>query len=57
MIDLFRINFKKNEFKLVEITVVKFLSVYLVWIIIVIFVFPVIFGMKLKTNFNEREIP
>jgi len=57
MIDLFRINFKKNEFKLVEITVVKFLPVYFVWIIIVIFVFPVIFGMKLKTNFNEREIP
>jgi len=46
MIDLFRINFKKNEFKLVEITVVKFLSVYLVWIIIVIFVSPVILGMK-----------
>lgn len=46
MIDLFRINFKKNEFKLVEITVVKFLPVYFVWIIIVIFVFPVILGMK-----------
>jgi len=46
MIDLFRINFKKNEFKLVEITAAKFLPVYLVWIIIMNFVFPVILGMK-----------
>jgi len=46
MIDLFRINLKKKEFKIVEMTVAKFLPVYLVWIIIVIFAFPVIFGMK-----------
>jgi len=46
MTDLFRINFKKNEFRIVEMSVAKFLPVYLVWIIIVIFGFPVIFGMK-----------
>jgi hypothetical protein len=46
MINLFRINLQKKEFKIVEITVSKFLPVYLVWIIIVIFGFPVIFGMK-----------
>lgn len=46
MIGLFRINFKKNEFRIVEMSVAKFLPVYLVWIIIVIFAFPVIFGMK-----------
>jgi len=46
MIDLFRINFKRKEFKIVEMSVAKFLPVYLVWIIIVIFGFPVIFGMK-----------
>jgi hypothetical protein len=46
MIDLFRINFKKNEFKIVEMSVAKFLPVYLIWIVIVIFGFPFIFGMK-----------
>lgn len=46
MADLFRINFKNREFRLVELTVSKFLPVYLLWIVIVIFGFPVIFGMK-----------
>jgi len=46
MTDLFRINFKKNDFRIVETSVAKFLPIYLVWIIIVIFGFPVIFGMK-----------
>ena len=44
--DLFRINFRSKEFRIVGITVSKFLPVYLLWIIIVIFVFPFIFGMK-----------
>lgn len=46
MIDLFRINFKKKEFRIVEMSVAKFLPVYLVWILIVVFGFPLIFGMK-----------
>jgi hypothetical protein len=46
MIDLFRINFKSKEFKVVEMTVSKFLPVYLLWIFIVVFGFPFIFGMK-----------
>ena len=46
MIDLFRINFRKKEFRIVEMTVSKFLPVYLFWIIIVVFVFPMIFGMN-----------
>jgi hypothetical protein len=46
MAGLFRINFRKEEFKIVEITVSKFLPVYLLWIITVIFGFPLIFGMK-----------
>lgn len=44
--DLFRINFKKKEFKIVEMTVARFIPVYLVWIIIVIFFFPFIFGFR-----------
>ncbi len=46
MINLFRVNFKKSAFRKVEMSVAKFLSVYLGWIIIVIFGFPFIFGMK-----------
>lgn len=46
MADLFRIIFKKKEFKIVEMTTSKFLPVYLIWIIIVVFGFPVIFGIK-----------
>ena len=46
MAGLFRINFRKEEFKIVEISVSKFLPIYLLWIITVIFGFPLIFGMK-----------
>ncbi len=46
MIDLFRINFRKGNFEIVEISVAKFIPVYLAWIMIVIFLFPLLFGMK-----------
>jgi len=46
MTGLFRINFKKKDFTIVEKTVSKFLPVYLIWILIVIFTFPVIFGIR-----------
>jgi hypothetical protein len=46
MIDLYRINFKKKAFGAVEMTVSKYLPVYLIWIAIVVFTFPLIFGMK-----------
>ncbi len=42
--DLFKVNFKGRDFSKVELTVAKYLPVYLVWIIIVIFGFPLIFG-------------
>ena len=46
MIDLFKINFKKSELEKVEMTISKCLPVYLLWILIVVFGFPIIFGMK-----------
>lgn len=46
MAGLFRINFKKREFRIVEMTVAKYLPVYLAWIIFVVFGFPLIFGVK-----------
>jgi len=45
MTDLFRINFKGKEFRIVEMTVSKYLPVYLIWIIIVVFAFPAFFGL------------
>lgn len=45
MQDLFRINFKRREFILVERTVSRFLPVYLGWIIVVVVGFPLIFGI------------
>ncbi|MGE5406652.1 MAG: hypothetical protein ACM3NR_02975 [Methanosarcina sp.] len=46
MIDLFKTNFRGKEFSIVENTVARFLPVYLVRIILVVFGFPVIFGMN-----------
>jgi len=46
MIDLFKINFRKSEFDKVEMTISKYLPVYLLWILIVIFGFPLFFGIK-----------
>lgn len=46
MADLFRINFQKREFRIVETTVSKYLPVYLIWILIVVFAFPAVFGLN-----------
>jgi hypothetical protein len=46
MIDLFKVNFKHSEIKQVEMTISKYLPVYIIWTIIVFFGFPMIFGMK-----------
>jgi uncharacterized membrane protein len=46
MAGLFRINFRNKEFRIVEMTVSRYLPVYLAWIIFVVFAFPLIFGMK-----------
>ena len=46
MIDLYKINFKKSEIEKVGMTISKYLPVYIVWVLIVIFGFPLFFGMK-----------
>jgi hypothetical protein len=45
-IDLFKINFKKAALEKVEFSISKFLPVYIIWILIVVFGFPLFFGMK-----------
>ncbi|MBW6501417.1 MAG: hypothetical protein K0B05_08495 [Bacteroidales bacterium] len=46
IIDLYKINFKKATTREVEFTISKYLPVYLIWILFVVFGFPLIFGMK-----------
>jgi hypothetical protein len=46
IIDLYKVNFKNTLIKEVELTISKYLPVYAIWILFVIFGFPLIFGMK-----------
>ena len=46
IIDLYKVNFKKALISEVELTIAKYLPVYLGWILFVILGFPLIFGMK-----------
>jgi hypothetical protein len=45
IIDLYKVNFKKALIREVELTISKYLPVYLIWILFVVFGFPLIFGM------------
>jgi len=45
-ISLFRVTFKEKDIELVEDTVSKYLPIYAIWTIIVVFGFPLIFGVK-----------
>jgi hypothetical protein len=45
-IDLFKINFKQSELENVELTISKYLPVYIIWTLFVVFIMPFIFGMK-----------
>lgn len=44
--DLYKVNFKKVSIKEVDLTIAKYLPVYLIWIIFVVFVLPLIFGFN-----------
>jgi hypothetical protein len=46
IIDLYKINFKNSNIGEVELTISRFLPVYAIWILFVVFGFPLIFGMK-----------
>jgi hypothetical protein len=45
-ISLFRVTFKNKDIELVENTVSRYLPVYGVWTVFVVFLFPLIFGWK-----------
>lgn len=45
-IELFKISFRDSDTEKVSRTISKYLPVYLVWVLIVVFLFPMVFGMK-----------
>ena len=45
-IDLFKISFRSSEIEKVELTISKFLPVYVAWTIFVVFILPFVFGLK-----------
>jgi hypothetical protein len=46
MLDLYRVNFKNKDVQQVEWTIAKYLPIYTLWTIFVVFVLPWIFGLK-----------
>jgi hypothetical protein len=46
IIDLYKVNFKKRSIEKVWLTISRFLPVYIIWILLVIFGLPPIFGLK-----------
>lgn len=46
VIDLYQVNFRRSLIRKVELTIARYLPVYIAWIIFVVFGFPLIFGMK-----------
>jgi len=46
MIDLYKVNFKKSNIQRVEHTLSTYLPVYMLWTLIVVFGFPILFGLK-----------
>jgi hypothetical protein len=44
--DLYKVNFKKALIREVELTIAKYLPVYLIWILFVVFGFPLIFNLR-----------
>jgi hypothetical protein len=46
MIDLYKVCFKNSEIEKVGLIISKYLPLYFVWIIFVVFGFPLIFGLK-----------
>jgi len=46
MIDLYNVNFRKADIGKVELTISKYLPFYAIFTFIIVFLFPLIFGMK-----------
>ncbi len=46
MIDLFKVNFRSTGIKKVELTISKYLPIYMIWTIFVVIGFPLIFGLR-----------
>ncbi len=46
MVDLIKVNFKNGEINQVELTIAKYLPIYTMWTVFVVFTLPIIFSFK-----------
>lgn len=46
VIDLYKVIFKQKDIRQVELTIAAYLPVYAIWTILVVFGFPLVFGLK-----------
>lgn len=46
LIDLLKVNFKNKDIRQVELTIAGYLPIYVLWTMIVVFGFPLIFGLR-----------
>jgi len=46
IVDLYKVNFKKALIRDIDLTIAKYVPVYLIWILFVVFGFPLIFNLK-----------
>lgn len=46
ILELYKVNFRKADIGRIEFSIAKYLPVYLIWVLFVVFCFPLIFGMR-----------
>ena len=46
LIDLLKVNFKNKDIRQVELTIAGYLPIYVLWTMIVVFGFPLLFGLR-----------
>ena len=46
IVELYKVNFRKSDISNIEISIAKYLPVYLIWILFVVFGFPLIFALS-----------
>lgn len=53
MVDLYKLNFRNREIRLIENIISRDLPVYALWVIVVAFGFSFLFGFRLSINLRE----
>ena len=46
MLELYKVNFNNKDIKQIELTIARYLPIYAIWTILVMFLLPWIFGLR-----------